>query len=387
MQKRIIISGLSLDNNNRGTAALGYGALIFLDVNYRNDNQIFTHLLVYKNPWKYRGGNKKKTILINKEQKIILHHIYIWFIDYLIYEYIPFLSRFTKIGRILKTTSFVAAINGGDGFSDIYGTKIFESRLFETHLAMKAQIPLIILPQTLGPFKNKLNLQTAEKILQYASKVYVRDLKFKSDLERMKVTFEVVKDLSYYMKPEKFDIKIEPNAVGLNVSGLCYSNEFRDLSGYFDNYPQLIDNIIKYFQKKDIPLYLVSHSYNYFNPEISNDDLQVSKQVYTNLNNKTNVYLIDKNLTSPQTKYVISQFDFFIGTRMHANFAAIYTHIPVFGLAYSYKFAGTFTQHGLSECYALILNLKLEDIPSIILHIAKCYEARSVIKTQMIETR
>lgn len=38
---------------------------------------------------------------------------------------------------------------------------------------------------------------------------------------------------------------------------------------------------------------------------------------------------------------------FFIGTRMHANFAAIYTGVPLFGLAYSYKFEGAFNANGL----------------------------------------
>lgn len=40
--------------------------------------------------------------------------------------------------------------------------------------------------------------------------------------------------------------------------------------------------------------------------------------------------------------------NFFIGTRMHANFAAIYTGVPLFGLAYSYKFSGAFYANGLN---------------------------------------
>lgn len=56
---------------------------------------------------------------------------------------------------------------------------------------------------------------------------------------------------------------------------------------------------------------------------------------------------LDEDLTSPKVKYVISQMSFFIGTRMHANFAAIYTDVPVFGLAYSFKFDGAFTANGL----------------------------------------
>lgn len=384
-KKYYIISGLNLNDNNRGTAALSYGAFVFLNTHYKKDQPVFIHLVVYKKPWKYKDGGKKEMISINEKEKIVLQHIYIWLIDYWIYKYIPFFSRFTKMARTLKTVSFVAAINGGDGFSDIYGTKSFECILFETNLALREQIPLIMLPQTLGPFKDKLNLGVAEKILKYASKVYIRDLKFEPELKRMNIFFELTKDLSYYMNPEKFDIEIKPHAVGLNVSGLCYSNKFRDLSGRFDNYPQLIDNIIKYFQEKNIPVYLVSHSYNYHNPEFSNDDIQASRDVYDKLNNKTNIYLIDRDLTSPRTKYVISQFDFFIGTRMHANFAALYTGVPVFALAYSYKFEGAFNIHGLRESYALILDLKKDVIPVVMSQIIKCYDERNTIRQRMIK--
>lgn len=47
---------------------------------------------------------------------------------------------------------------------------------------------------------------------------------------------------------------------------------------------------------------------------------------------------------------------FFCGTRMHANFAAIYTNVPVFGLAYSYKYAGAFEANGLSADQTYLIN-------------------------------
>ena len=55
--------------------------------------------------------------------------------------------------------------------------------------------------------------------------------------------------------------------------------------------------------------------------------------------------------------------DYFIGTRMHANFAAIFSHIPVFGLAYSYKFEGAFNANGLNaeKQVVMINNIKPRD--------------------------
>ncbi|WP_321416299.1 polysaccharide pyruvyl transferase family protein [uncultured Desulfobacter sp.] len=369
-----IVSGLNLNDNNRGTAALGYGSFLFLKNFYNTNDLTVIRLFLYKKPWRFNfKGSSDEVINIDLEERVI-RTFYIWFVDYWIYKNIPFLSRLTKIYRILKKVSFVAAINGGDGFSDIYNTKTFEGRLFDINLAMKEQIPLILLPQTLGPFKEKNNFDTAAKILKYSSKIYVRDLKFESELIKMKLDYELTKDLSFYMVPEKFDIDIKPNAVGLNVSGLCYSNRFKGLTGYFDYYPQLIDRIITYFQDKNVPLYLVSHSYNYKCPENANDDMQAAREAYSRLTDKSNAYLIDKDLTSPQIKYVISQFDFFIGTRMHSNFAAIFTNVPVFGLAYSYKYEGSFNYMGLKGYYASVLNLEKEDIDDVLFQIAEKYK-------------
>ena len=372
--KYYIISGLNLHDNNRGTAALGYGSFPFLKIFHKTEGLSAICLIVYKKPWKFKFKlGKNENVRIGNET-VLLKYFYIWFVDYWVYRNIPFISRLTKVARILKKVSFVAAINGGDGLSDIYGSASFEGRLFDTNLAMDENIPLIILPQTLGPFKDDSNLKKAEKILTYASKVYVRDNMFESELKRMKVAFEITYDLSFYMEPEKFDIEIQPKAVGLNVSGLCYSNKFRDLSGCFEYYPHIITHIINYFQNKDVPLYLISHSYNYKNPEYANDDMQASREVYGKLKDKTNVYLIDRELNSPQTKYVISQFKFFVGTRMHANFAAIFTKIPVFGLSYSYKYEGAFDNLGLKGNYGNILKIGETDIDNIISHVSEKYE-------------
>jgi len=280
----------------------------------------------------------------------------------------------------MKKVSLVAAINGGDGFSDIYGTCLFHYRLPDSLFAISSNTPLIQLPQTLGPFADPKNYALARHILKYSQKVYVRDLKYVEELKKMDVEFEVCKDLSAYMKPEPWEIELVPGAVGINVSGLAYSNTFQTLAGQFSNYPELIDEIICYFQNKKKTIYLIPHSYNYNNPEESNDDLEACKLAYNHLKDKTNVIVVDYDMTAPQVKFVISKMSFFCGTRMHANFAAIYSKVPVFGLAYSYKFEGAFNNNGLDgeRQTALINNISKGDINAIINKIDDFYK-RSIV--------
>lgn len=373
MKKYFILSGLELNDNNRGTAALGYGAFSFLKVKgHLQDGQELLIIKYVRNPFKIRSEVeelniqgaiwKKRTVYIFSLHKRLLRKYNI---------VLPFMS----LSRIVKQIDFVAALNGGDGFSDIYNTGTFLMRLPETLFAMKTGIPVIQLPQTMGPFSDKENYDLAVKILRYSKAVYVRDRKFMEELDKLGIKYELTKDLSAFMKPEPWDIDIKPNSVGINVSGLCYSNTFRALSGQFDEYPNLVNRIIELFQKKGVHVYLIPHSYRFGNPEDSNDDMVACEEAYNRLTDKENVTFVDQDLISPKVKYVISRMSFFVGTRMHANFAAIYTGVPVFGLAYSYKFEGSFNANGLNaeDQTVMINNITAGDIEGILKKIDDFY--------------
>lgn len=382
MKKFFIISGLGLLDNNRGTAALGYGAFSFLkEKGFLHEGQALLKISYRRYPWEAK--DKVEEIEIQgKTWKI--YTMYFTSVEHQLFNKFGILIPGTKYYNAIKNIDFVAAINGGDGFSDIYNTETFMKRLPYTLFAMRARIPVIQLPQTLGPFKNKKNQTLAEKILRYSSHVFVRDDKYIPELDRMGIKYELTKDLSAYMSPEPWGINILPNSIGINVSGLCYSNTFRSLSGQFDAYPELIDRLIKHFQAQNKTIYLIPHSYNYQHAEDSNDDIVACKEAYKRLEDKTNVILLDEDLISPRVKYVISKMSFFIGTRMHANFAAIYTGVPVFGLAYSYKFAGAFNANGLNgenQTY-MINNMKDEQISDLISQIDKvCQEKAQITNT------
>lgn len=380
-KKYVIISGLDLKDNNRGTAALGYGSFYFLkEKGYLKDDDIVVIFKYYNNFLKKENTSGKEYFVEYDGKQVKCKEIPVFRIEKKLLDKFGILLPFTRFGRIVSNLRWVAAINGGDGFSDIYSTPTFLSRLHETNIAMKYHVPVIILPQTIGPFKEQANRDIANKILRYASKIFVRDDKFVEEFKEMGLKYEITKDLSAYMKPQPFDIDILPNAVGINVSGLTYSNTFRTLSGQFSTYPYLIKAIIKYFQSQNVPVYLIPHSYNYHQPEESNDDMIVIRDLYGKLEDNTNVYVVDRDLISPQVKYVISQMQFFIGTRMHANFAAIYTGVPLFGLAYSYKFQGAFEANGIYDSTAMINNIDEKACDAIVKKIADKYSESCVEK-------
>lgn len=374
-KKYVVISGLNLRDNNRGTAALGYGSFYFLKENgFLRDKDVVVTFGYYNNFLKSSNTTVKESEVEFEGFKIKNLRIPVLKLEKKLLDKFGIVLPFTRFGKIIRNLRWVAAINGGDGFSDIYSSETFISRLHETNIAMKCNMPVIILPQTIGPFKEESNRVIANRILQYATRIYVRDDKFIEELNSMGLKYEMTKDLSAYMKPQPFDIDIEPNAVGLNVSGLTYSNTFRTLSGQFASYQYLMKAIVRYFQSQNVPIYLIPHSYNYNHPEESNDDLVAIRDLYAKLEDRTNVHVIDRDMISPQVKYVISRMSFFIGTRMHANFAAIYTKVPLFGLAYSYKFQGAFEANGIYDSTAMINNITEEECDAIVVKISNKFK-------------
>ncbi len=371
MRKTIFISGLSVDTNNRGTQALGHGALSFLKTmeNLNKDTNIISPS-EYKNPIKnWHRRIVRRSVKVGSENFTITNRMY-WFLDVkivlLIYKIFGIYFSLSPFGRDVKNMQYTAAICGGDGFSDIYETTTMLDHLKWVFFAKKIGKPYIILPQTIGPFSKESNYTIAETVLRGATKVYVRDTAFTGELEKMNVGYKLTDDLSYYMVPESCDIMVSPNSVGINISGLCYYNAFFNLAGKFDSYKLLIEKIVERFQMNDHMIYLIPHSYNYLSPEENGDDLQASRDFYNSLSNKKNVVLVEQDLRSPQIKYLISKMSYFIGSRMHSCFAAIYTDTPIFGLGYSYKYEHNFSRYGLENNFISVVDMKKEEVCEVV---------------------
>lgn len=378
MKKYVIISGYNLRHNNRGNSALAYGTVSFLrERGWLHEGQEILNFYYYNNPFKKsnRTIKSQKNLIDGIEWKS--HIVPVFRLHSWLCEKFGLLLPFSSYKKYVTQIAYEAADYGGDGFSDIYGDALYIRRFHQTLPLWKLNIPLIILPQTIGPFKGEENYNLAVRVLKRANHVFVRDSKFEDELNKLGIKYEKTKDLSAFMLPQPWNIDIKDNAVGINVSGLVYSNKFVGLENQFDAYPALIDKLITKFRSLGHPIYLIPHSYNYNTPEPNNDDLVACKQAYEFLVDKSNVFVVDKDMIAPEVKYVISKMRFFIGTRMHANFAAIYSNVPLYGLAYSYKFSGAFYANGLDgvKQTTMINNLKQIEIDSIIEKVLDYYNS------------
>ena len=284
----------------------------------------------------------------------------------IISKFIPNLYTIGGFRKDLNRISNVFSISGGDAFSDIYGTKTFRYMNWVSYVAAIARKKLVLLPQTLGPFKEKKNLDIAKKIIVNSEKIFIRDFTFTNVLEDLKVDYILSHDVSFFMQAEKLDLNIPSNAIGINISGLLYYNIFRGLSGRFPYYKELLIQLIEQFQRLNVPIIFIPHTYNFNDPIPYEDDLLAATDFFNILKDKRNISIMNKDYTAPQLKYIISKCDFFIGSRMHANFAAIYSKVPVYGLSYSYKFEGSFNKYNLINNHSMVIDLKSDMITRIV---------------------
>lgn len=299
-----------------------------------------------------------------------------------------------NILKIINKSDMIFDLSEGDSFSDIYGLKRYLTHYCLKSLGVHLGKKMILLPQTIGPFKNKVIKKISNNVLEKFSLIYSRDrisLDYLPD-EISKKT-KVIPDLAFSLLPKKNDeidkliLNLKNNnkiIVGINVSALLYYGGYNE-KNMFDfkiDYSILIDKIITNFIiRNDVQILLIPHVFN--KSGFIEDDLLLCKHIYDDyFKNYKNISLVDKEYDADELKYIISNCDYFIGSRMHSCIAAISTNIPTSPISYSRKFKGIWDEIGLSD---MICDPKINDYDEIINKINNSFDSRDRQKLILAE--
>ncbi len=281
----------------------------------------------------------------------------------------------------LRRADMVVDIGGGDSFTDIYGPKRFFT-IWATKLhALRMGKPLILSPQTVGPFETHYARRLARWALRRSRLVVSRDAPttaFLSDLgvrENMLEATDVAMRLPYDPPAPRADGA--PIRVGLNVSGLLFNGGYTQSNqfGLAADYPALIRSIIRYFQQQDgVELHLVGHVQSH---EIAvEDDHRVNEALAREFPGT----IVSPFFKSPiDAKTYIAGLDFFMGARMHATIAAFSSRVPVIPMAYSRKFRGVFGTLG----YDRSVDCKSDSADEILARIKDGFENRPTLLAEI----
>jgi polysaccharide pyruvyl transferase WcaK-like protein len=285
-----------------------------------------------------------------------------------------------KLGAALGRADIVFDIGGGDSFADIYGFKRFFTTWVTKYRGNRAGVPLILSPQTIGPFDHWWSRPLARQAMNRARLVVTRDAPSTRFLDALGVTAPRLEATDVAMRLPFVRPEREPGArvrVGLNVSGLLFNGGYTQSNqfGLSVDYPALIRSIIGHFAAMpEVEVHLIGHVQSEAQPV--EDDQRVAERLSAEFPG----VIVAPVFRSPvEAKTCIAGMDFFMGARMHATIAAFSAGVPVVPMAYSRKFAGVFGSLG----YTRVADCKGENADAILARIRDGFAARETLKTEI----
>jgi colanic acid/amylovoran biosynthesis protein len=272
----------------------------------------------------------------------------------------------------LRATDVMLDICAGDSFTDIYPDKRFAYIAATKLMTIAAGKPLILSPQTIGPFSRQPHSAIAGWICRHSRAIFARDGLSLAAVEQIApgVPAHQVVDVAFALpfapRPKT------PNRlqIGVNVSGLLMNGGYKGGNQYgvaFD-YPLLTHRLLQaLLERADTDVHLVPHV---LAPHLPNDDdgaaADALKAQYPALHRGSNF------TSASDAKSFISGLDFMVGARMHAAIAAFSSGVPVVPISYSRKFEGLFGALG----YGWLVNARGMDTTSALSHILDALERR-----------
>lgn len=246
-----------------------------------------------------------------------------------------------KNPKILKDLDFVIDATYGDNFSDIYLPWFVKKTTILKIIIWLNSKPLILAPQTYGPFKDKRLEKMASFIIKKANAVYSRDELSTQYVKKISnITPITVTDLAFILPYTKQSTYCEKIKIGINVSGLLWDGGFSESNqfGLKTNYREYIVELLSYLTDSDkYMIYIIPHV-------LATPDMQIDDDVAIceELSQQFGLKLAPKFENPVQAKSFISNMDIFTGARMHSTIAAISSGVATIPFSYSRKFEGLY---------------------------------------------
>lgn len=327
MNKTIGLFGVALHSTNYGVTALGISQIAMLESIAEEIECTFKYIV-------FSGESKKET-------ECIKNYIPVEKVEFV--DIVRIKTGFKGIQSLKKNIQRCDAVidlTYGDSFSDIYGMKNFVLYSVPKLITEKQHVPLILGPQTYGPFKSKVAEHLAKKMLKNTDYIFARDDESAQQVsqlipkKRVCVTSDLAMELPYdkQLADRKYDDDLN---IGINISNLLWHDgkDFGFKLDYVQFTKQLIEELSHMYN-----VHLIAHTYD------KNDgEYRIAEELHR-LYPKT---ILTRTFVSPiDAKNYISKMDFFIGARMHATIGAFSSGVPIAPIAYSRKFSGLYGSIG-----------------------------------------
>jgi len=243
----------------------------------------------------------------------------------------------------VRSCDLVLDIGEGDSFADIYGMKRFRFHWLSKNIVCSLGRPLILSPQTIGPFDGGLARMMAKQIMRRCTRVFARDNLSSAYLREIGMAGNVDEAIDVAFRLPFARTERAPDGkvrVGINVSGLLFNGGYtgNNQFGLSIDYAATMRELLRQLTARpEVEVHLVSHVIEPHMPV--EDDVTSARKLAGEF---PGVIVAPTFKRPSEAKSYISGMDFFTGARMHACIAAFSSVVPVVPIAYSRKFNGLF---------------------------------------------
>ena len=257
---------------------------------------------------------------------------------------------------------------GGVTFSD--GRKIYLPFNLITILpGLLLNKPVVKLAQAMGPFNSRLNRICAAIVLPKLKKIYARGELTAKHLKSLKLkNSSTAADLSFAVPYRGWNHKkivenyhFNSMAVGIAPSSVVY--KYCNTIGI--DYVQIIADFSEYLMERwQHHLVLIPYSLRLDTMKLKNNDLPIVHKIMSSIKSSQKPTVIEEELNSSELKFVMQQFEFFIGSRFHSMVSALSLSLPLIVCGWGHKYLEVLKQFDMEMFAVDYQNLSLEVLKS-----------------------
>jgi colanic acid/amylovoran biosynthesis protein len=246
--------------------------------------------------------------------------------------------------RLVGDLDCVIDIGAGDSFADIYGFKRFGFLWLSKAMALARGTPLLLAPQTVGPFANGLARKLAAAVLARCNQVVTRDHPSLDLVQTIAPTARVEQGVDVAFELPFTDRSAERNGarvrIGVNVSGLLADQATSGTNRFglsYDYFAAMVELVGRLAANPKHDVFVFTHVSG--NADATDDDGWAADAAVAQA---PAAQRVPDFADASAAKSFVSSLDFVVAARMHACVAALSSGVPVAPVAYSRKFAGLF---------------------------------------------
>lgn len=353
----LVLAGAPLDTGNRGVEALGRSALDAIDLFARDSGEAVS-TIVLDNGWGLRADAEPQwrhgtVTFAGVRSTRRLHRPESWAHIATAQRLWP---RANPVARGIGRATALLDISGGDSFTDLYGperlTMVSQPKL----AALRAGTPLILLPQTYGPFRTERGRELAVRLVRSSALAYARDPRSHArlldlagpdaDPGRCRSSVDVAFGLRPRTPPAEAALTTlratDSPLAGVNVSGLLASSEAPERFGLAGDYLATMTQVVRELVADGADVVLIPHVH--VGSAGGESDIVAIERVLAQLSptERSRTRVLPPRLNASELKWCLAQLDWMVGSRMHATIGSLSSGVATFGYAYSDKTRGVF---------------------------------------------